>query len=99
MTTNLKSRVPHLRDSFIVAKVGIARKRDRFPFRTPKARHPERSGAKSKDPDNLHATKTDRTLSTENAVVFAVASEIGPGFRPWDMLFSPRHNFINEATA
>jgi hypothetical protein len=27
-----QTRVTHLRDGFIVAKVGIARQRDRFPF-------------------------------------------------------------------
>jgi hypothetical protein len=105
MTNNLKSRVPHLRDGFIVAKVGIARKRDRIPqlslecrvphisilmcglraklgrlpFPTPKARHPERSSlrtlqaAQSKDPDTLHLTKTDQTLSPRSAVTLAVA--------------------------
>jgi hypothetical protein len=30
MTNQPTNRVPHLRDSLIVAKVGIARKRDRF---------------------------------------------------------------------
>jgi hypothetical protein len=51
---------------------------------TLQSRHPERSGAESKDPDTLHFTQTDRTVSTENAVAFApaVASEIGPGFSP-----------------
>ncbi len=89
-----KIRVPHLRRGLIAAKVGIARKRDRFPLPTPKPRHPERSSlrtwqaAQSKDPDTLHLNKIARTLSTENAFALAfafavaLASEIGPGFSP-----------------
>ena len=32
MTISAQNRVPHLRDSFIVAKVGIVRTHDRLPL-------------------------------------------------------------------
>jgi hypothetical protein len=82
MIINFKSRVPHTS----ILMCGHRAKLDRLPLLTRKSRHPERSAAKSKDPDTPHLTKTARPISTRNTVVFAVAvavaSEIGPGFSP-----------------
>ena len=109
-----KSRVPHLRRGLIAAKVGIARKRDRFPFPIPKTRHPERSAAESKDPDALHITKIARTISGENALAFAFALAsrypkasalglIGPttksGFSPGVCSPRARRRILSEANA
>jgi hypothetical protein len=83
----INGRVPHTS----ILMCGHRAKLDRFPFPTPKTRHPERSSLRtlqavqSKDSDTPHITKTARTISTRNAVVvfaLAVASEIGPGFSP-----------------
>jgi hypothetical protein len=99
---------------------GHRAKLDRLPLLTPKARHPERNSLRtlqavqSKDPDTPQLTKTDRTISTENAVAFAVAvaSGIGPGFSPdipgkqnkpgfspRDMLSYPRPDNFRKAAA
>jgi hypothetical protein len=67
VTTLPQIRVPHLRDGFIVAKVGIARKRDRW------------SRAISLMPRMSRCISFCHSL-WESAS--ALAPEIGPGFSP-----------------
>jgi hypothetical protein len=47
-------------------------------FRTTQnSRHPERSAAKSKDPETFNATNTAQTISTRNPAAFTIAHHSG----------------------
>ncbi len=98
MTTLHKIRVPHTS----ILMCGHRAKLDRFPVPTPNARVPH----------PFAASPRKGGMNQANPTVFAVASEIGPGFSPdipgqqkkprfspRDMLSSPNHTVLIEAAA
>jgi hypothetical protein len=106
MTTSAQNRVPHLRDGLNVAKVGIVRTHDRFPFPNQQAQ-----GAPSLTP----SLRVGCTHTIRKALAFAVAvasrypkaSALGlprrtpiTGFSPWGMLssLSPGILSLSEST-
>lgn len=86
-------RVPHLRDSLIVAKVGIARKRDRLLRRS---HHIKYSVAFA------FASRYPKAGSPKLQPWVSLGLSIQPrmwGFSPWGLLSFPSHNIHSAKTS